>query len=211
MATIAGRILGGAIASLCAITVGCAAERDIERYGDENLDVQNEIDPQEPWTDPTEEPTDDWGWEYGGGLDVSGGVLNGNVGSVSVSSQGYTDGYQDAEYASVYTNVDEAQNGAVMTIVDFVGGMDHSDFDVGSRRVYSIDDYYSLDEGASQVTVVGCSGPTAGEWAFDQMAETVVVEVIDGPSPDTVTFEYTARFVDSFETSVVSGSFDVAR
>jgi len=210
MATIAEKILGGAIASLCAITVGCAAERDIDGYESDDIETMSG-DLEELNQNDANAPTTDWGWNTSNGLPVTGGRLTGSVGDVSVSSQGYTDGYADSEYASVYTHVDEAENGAVMTIVDLVGGIDHADFAVGTRHVYNIDDYYYLEEGASQVSVVGCSGPTAGEWAFDQMADTVVVEVSDGPTPDTVTFEYSARFVDYGETSVITGSFDVAR
>lgn len=194
---------GALSAGLLLAVTGCVVQRDTGGY--ENADIV----PYEA------QPASDYGDTVDTGrtpsnLQLSGASLRGNVGDVGVDGDAaWVDGYADGEYASVYTTVDEAMNGAVMTIVDFEGGLSHASLAPGSRTVYNADDLYTRSSGDLFVTVIGCSGPNAGAWEFDQTADVVTIDVIEDPDSDSARlFEYTARFDDGYaEPSVVTGRF----
>lgn len=185
-------------ASALALVVGCAAERDVayEVEGMEELEASDPAYQGTPGYDAT--PAN---------LDLGSAELRGRLGDVGVDDEAWVDGYADGSYASVYSNVDEARNGAVMTIFDIEGGLFHDELAPGTQKTFQPQDVYDAPDGAAFVTVVGCSGPTAGAWEFDQTAESVSVNVAEGDAGGRV-FNYTARFDDSYgESSVVSGAF----
>jgi hypothetical protein len=188
-------------ASALALVVGCAAERDVA-YEVEGMQALEPGDPAFQGT-PGYDATP-------ANLDLSGAELRGRLGEVGVDDPAWVDGYADGQYASVYSNVDEARNGAVMTIFDIEGGLFHADLAPGTEATFEPQDIYDAPENAAFVTVVGCSGPTAGACEFDQTAESVSVRVGEGDDGARV-FNYTARFDDGYgDASVVTGAFTAA-
>jgi hypothetical protein len=188
-------------ASALALVVGCAAERDVA-YEIEGMEATLPADPAFEGT-PGYDATP-------ANLDLTDAELRGRMGDVGVDDAAWVDGYADGTYASVYSNVDEARNGAAMTIFDIEGGLFHDELAPGTDRTFRPNDIYDVPEGAAFVTVVGCSGPTAGAWEFDQTAESVTVTVDEGQDGARV-FNYTARFDDGYaEASVVTGAFTAA-
>ena len=188
-------------ASALALVVGCAAERDVA-YEIEGMQELERSDPAYQGT-PGYDATP-------ANLDLSGAELRGRLGDVGVDDDAWVDGYADGNYASVYSNVDEARNGAVMTIFDIEGGLFHDELAPGTEQTFQPEAIYDAPAGAAFVTVVGCSGPTAGAWEFDQTAESVSVRVDQGDNGARV-FNYTARFDDGYgDASVVTGAFTAA-
>jgi len=124
-----------------------------------------------------------------GDLVVEDVVLQGNIGEVAGFDRvSATEGWSSEGWASVFT-LASAETGKGMTIVDFVGGIDSEE----------------------EVMVTGCSGEDPSDWAFDRMADEVLLRRSDGASG--VTFDYDAVFegYGDEETSVVTGSFTMVR
>ncbi len=71
-------------------------------------------------------------------------------------------------------------------------------------------DVYDSDDRTSYVSVLGCSGPSDGQWTYDDFADRVVVEVEQGDEPTKLRVHYYAEYERYGErTQVVRGSFDV--
>ncbi len=64
-------------------------------------------------------------------------------------------------------------------------------------------------------SVLGCSGPSDGNWDYDRTSDEVTVQVEEGPEVGTITLRYTAEMPssdwDSTESTTVAGSIVVAR
>src|SRR5690606_38818748 len=123
-----------------------------------------------------------------------------------------TSGWGEPSFASVYT-VGEGANGAAMTIVEIEGGLNHQALRPGAHLTYSI---YDTQGGNSSLFayVVGCAGPEANTWDFDQVADETTLHVSEHVSdPNVLVIDYEASFSDweTGERSNVIGSFEVAR
>jgi hypothetical protein len=145
-----------------------------------------------------------------GNLDVLSSTLRGTLGGVAVDHDAAATGFAEEGYTTIYNNVDVAQNGAVMTIVDIIGGLEHPSFVPGFRATYAADDFYGLDASAAFVNVIGCSGQTAGAWDYDSGAESVAISIDEGSAPETVLVTYTARF-GGVSSNIVTGAFEAPR
>lgn len=180
--------------------VGCAAERDVA-YEVEGMQA---LEARQGEGSEFSGPAFDEGVAN---LDLDEALLRGRIGDVGVDDDAWVDGYADGAYASIYSSVDEARNGAVMTIVEIDGGLFHDDLAAGAEATFEPNDVYNTTDDAVFVTVVGCSGPTSGAWDFDQTAESVTIRV-EGDDEGARVFNYTARFDDGYgEASVVTGAF----
>jgi hypothetical protein len=187
--------------------VGCVAERELEREFDESRFAAN-VDRVDADGRTAPNP----GYAFGGNLVVEEAELVGTIGPVQVNDdRAWADGYTEDAYASVYSVVDEAENGAVMTIVELIGGVDHADFQPGQSHTYRSADFRP-SEATAFLNVVGCSGQTSGDWDYDQTASVVEVDVTEGEDPGDVVIDYSAQFENDWgEDSVVSGRFALPR
>ena len=131
-------------ASALALVVGCAAERDVAY----EIEGMQELEPSDPAFQGTP------GYDATpANLDLSDAELRGRMGEVGVDDSAWVDGYADGTYASVYSNVDEARNGAVMTIFDIEGGLFHDELAPGTQQTFRPEEIYDAPEGAAFVTV----------------------------------------------------------
>lgn len=145
-----------------------------------------------------------------GNYDVLSSTIRGKMGAVAIDHDATPTGYDEEGLTTIYNNVDGADGGAAMTIVDIMGGIAHPDFVPGARLTYASSALADTREGDSFVSVIGCSGPTAGAWDFDSGADSVVVDIGESDVPGHVELTYTAQFT-GIESSIVTGSLTVPR
>lgn len=200
------------VLAVSSLAVGCMSERHLPP-NEESLVSQDEIGAvleQQEGADVSSEFR-----PLVGQLPVHNGALEGSVGMVSglaPESDYDTSGWGEPAFASVYT-VGEGANGAAMTIVEIEGGLNHQELRPGAHLTYSI---YDTQGGDSSLFayVVGCAGPEANTWDFDQVADETTLHVSEHQSdPNVLVIDYEASFSD-WETgspSSVIGSFEVAR
>lgn len=147
-------------------------------------------------------------------VDMRGGTLLGDMGEV----QGFEDeapllrGWSSEGYTNLEVHAAKADgSGAAMAIVGITGDLSDPELQPGAHLEFSAIDY---PETGLYVNLIGCSGPTEGDWQFDQSAETVTLDVSEGATPDSVTYDFTGTFVayDSYgdtTSQVVIGSVEV--
>ncbi|NOY90318.1 MAG: hypothetical protein GXP55_03840 [Deltaproteobacteria bacterium] len=130
-------------------------------------------------------------------IDVKDAVLVGDMGRVSNidGPASYTEAYGDGYWASVNVH-SEGDRGFAMGIVNFEGGLGHPDLVPGATLRYSNSSHGSgrYDPAALQVSVTGCSGPSDGDWQFDEPADDVEVKVTEGSRPGYLHFEVSAHW-----------------
>ena len=73
-------------------------------------------------------------------------------------------------------------------------------------------DVYDSAETTSRVSVLGCSGPTDGDWTFDDFANRVIIEVEQGEASNQLLVHYYAEY-ESYDhpRQAVRGSFVVTQ
>jgi hypothetical protein len=100
-----------------------------------------------------------------------------------------------------------------MTSLTIEGGLDHPDLVPGAHLVFNnaarYDTYYEpTTEPVLFVSVLGCSGPTQGNYTYDSTADETVVDVEAGLNPGDVNIFFTATYSSYSGTpQVVEGSF----
>jgi hypothetical protein len=188
-----------AVCALATLTVssGCSTERSIDGTYRESV---------------FESPGADGAiaFDEEGNLDVLSSTLRGTLGGIAVDDEARATGFAESGLTTIYNNVDEAENGAVMTIVDVIGGLEHPAFVPGSRFTYTADAFSDVDDDEPFVSIIGCSGVTAGAWDFDSAADSVSISIDEGSAPETILLTYTAQFT-GVETNIVTGAFEAPR
>ncbi|MBI2895892.1 MAG: hypothetical protein HYY06_20210 [Deltaproteobacteria bacterium] len=179
-------------------------------YWDESYDTESYAD--EEMVEPEYDP-----YYSEQAIDITDSALAGDMGSV----RGFDDedpmhnGWAYEGWATVEIHA-LGQNGsdAAMTIFEIDGGIDHPSLRPGAHFEFSWDAYNydnQLDR-PLRMDVVGCSGPSEGDWVFDEMANEVEVDVSEGSTPGTVVIDFTATFSaygpDDPDRQTVVGSFE---
>lgn len=159
---------------------------------------------------------DDWGGEPWPGssaesaLSTSGGQVNGEIGSRSVAGtadirSAYE--YGEGDYGHTYLELwGDTRRGAAMVGLT-LNGLSIADLEPG--------DTITGSGVGSYASVMGCSGPSAGDWEYDVSTDDVTVQVEAGPSPDTLQLHFEAELPPSYSSTepgtTVNGSVVVAR
>lgn len=147
-------------------------------------------------------------------LPLRNATLAGDLGAVrGLDGVANASGFTDSTYASV-ESIGSNQSGSGMTIINFIGGIDHADLQVGSSVRSTMDDY---SDGDLHVEAIGCSGAEIYNWDFDQPADEVDVDVVEGSVEGARVINYTARWFerDTFtgaptgNSQTVVGSFEL--
>lgn len=143
---------------------------------------------------------DEWDTEpVGGALVVEDAFVEGDLGSVEgVSSEArVASAYESYGYVNIELRA-QGRGWAVMHMLD-----------LETEQLQAGDVYDSAAPGTPHVGVLGCSGPSDGQWDYDVSADRVVVEVFEGSEPDMLRVEYRAEYTSNGQ--VATGSFEVAQ
>jgi hypothetical protein len=143
-------------------------------------------------------------------LSVENGHQSGAMGEVA----GYEgaafqhEGYAYDGYAHI--RIDSQGRGWwVMTAID-ISGVDLEALEPGV--VYATPTAGVIEEGHPQVDVLGCSGPTVGNWTYDRHAERTEIQVQDlSNGARRVSFRAWFTSYDGSAEQLAEGSFDVRR
>jgi len=145
---------------------------------------------------------------YGTPLTIEGADLRGSMGTVDSTGGGVwlQEGYFDG-YMSQIEVQSQGSGWAMMGMVTVEG--DVANMEPGTV-VTSSPDYYASGQ---HVDVLGCSGPSQGEWYFDRPADEVTIAVGEGSTPDSRRCDVTATFAADGTTpaQVAVVSFEIAR
>jgi hypothetical protein len=97
----------------------------------------------------------------------------------------------------------------VMTRLEIQGSLQHRDLAPGAHLEFDNSTYGWDDSGEPQlfVSVVGCSGPSHGDWDYDSTAGRVVVDVEQGPTPNDRVVHFQADYDYEGTVQVLDGSF----
>lgn len=140
-----------------------------------------------------------------GSVDLRGGSLLGDMGRVRdfEDEDPMLRGWNADGYASLEVHAAKSDGtGAAMAIVGITGGLDHADLQDGAHFEFN---QYEYPDSGLHVNLIGCSGPVEGDWAFDQGADTVTLDVSEGDGGDTRVLDFTATFLayDDWGTGTV--------
>ncbi len=162
---------------------------------------------------------DDFGTGYSGrgetALQVQESALDGEAGAVALDEPTAARVFEAARYGDIVDIEIRARGrGGVLMQRYSIEGFDR--LTPGDELVVDgATPYVGIGTDAepeANVSAVGCSGPRDDEWEFDQMADEVTLQVEEGPEPDTLRLNFTARF-DSYyaaDAQTVQGSVVVA-
>jgi hypothetical protein len=93
----------------------------------------------------------------------------------------------------------------VMTNLTVTGGLGHAALQPGAHLVFT---RTSPTVGGLRVRVLGCSGPSRGNFTYDRNADTVTIDVMPGSAPDTRRMVFKATYTNGAATQQVQGSFE---
>ena len=132
---------------------------------------------------------DDWG-SSSSNLTTSDPDMNGGVGGVTVAGDAWVNtAYSYDGYAHIDLRA-RGRGGVIMQAID-IDGIER--LRVGDS--YTVDSIGRYDDDAyPYVSVLGCSGPSDGNWDFDSTADEVIVQVDPGPIANTIQINVTARW-----------------
>jgi hypothetical protein len=144
-----------------------------------------------------------------GSLATGDGTLGGTFAGVTIAEntlseiQGWIAAFQHSHVELLVAGPD----GAAAAMVDIYGMLDGIDFGPGQTRTYRIED----DPGLTYVTVMGCFGPSRGNWTAEGLADVVTVTV-DQARDDLRNVHFEAEFTgdDGGESGTLRGSFQVS-
>ena len=132
-------------------------------------------------------------------LEATDATMNGEVGGVELSGESRIQsayGWSDYVYIDLRAN---GRRGAAMNAITIEGGLEA--LEVGEELHFDGDDRYG--SASTYVSVLGCAGPSDGNWDFDRSADQVTVQVEPGPTEDTVQLQYTAYWGRASNTGTV--------
>jgi hypothetical protein len=152
------------------------------------------------------------GGDPAGNLQIENAYLEGDLGDVRGFAGGVwlQEGYSYEGFSGVEIQA-RGGEGAVMTMLSIEGGLDHPDVRPGAVLDFRGFEAYDYDAGAQRlyVSALGCSGGAPGDWAYDQNADNVRLNVLEGAEPDTLRIEFTASFRHDGGIQTVYGEFAV--
>jgi hypothetical protein len=135
-------------------------------------------------------------WSGGSALEVKSAEIEGDLGSITTFGGHATDSNIQTSHWDGYDQVTVTvvdDEGAAMNIVEIQGGLNHPDLEPGSRLHFDNNVFPDADD--LQISVIGCAGPSPGNWDYDRPAEEVDVEVEQDPNDeDVLMLKYTAYF-----------------
>jgi hypothetical protein len=143
---------------------------------------------------------------------VQDGILAGAMGDYSgFEAVAYEQTAYDYGY-SANVRLDAGEGYWVMTSFNIEGGLNHPDLAPGAHLVFDnaarYDTYYEPSaEPELFVSVVGCSGPSQGDYTYDDTATEVVVDVEQGLTENDRVILFTATYDHYGTPQVVEGSF----
>jgi hypothetical protein len=191
---------------LCSSTTGCMFDY-LERLGDRDRDDDYYSDPY--YADPYDPYADDYSYNE---LNIDGGYLAGDMGNI----EGFeVPTYEATGYAygpdSSTVELHGGEGYWVMARLNITG--DLQALDVGTHLEFDSASYDWDSSGSyegdvvSYVSVTGCSGPTHGDWDWDQGSSSVVVDVGPGVTDNERVVSFQAVYDYAGTTQVVDGSF----
>lgn len=184
---------------------GCGGSEEAKTYDERVYD-----EAPEPETSLAEGQTTAPDALFQGNLDLSNGSLHGQIGDVFVDHDvNFLDGYHEDELSIVMMQTGPHDSSFAMTLIEFVGGLDHPTFTPGERVQFDLQDLQDVESDEAFVQVIGCSGDDPNDWAFDDSAQQVTISVTEGSQENEVVIQYTARFVNLMGGShLVTGMFE---
>ena len=170
------------------VVSGCGLEPTFDRWGPDQ--------------------SDGFGYEYElSDVSVSQAALTGSLDDVAVDQSATSiDAWKDWYSVHIDVYAETAEGPTVMNQIELSG--DLSDLRPGYSATSYPDDWQQ--EGA-RFDIIGCSGESIYNWNYDDMAQSVEYEVVEGNNAGEVTINYTARFYN-WNTQIndeVSGTFNV--
>lgn len=147
---------------------------------------------------------DDWTSSSSSRLSTSDPDMVGGIGGVNVTGDAWiNDAYAYDSYAHIDLRARGA-GGVIMQAID-IEGIDR--LRIGDS--YTVDGIGRYDDDAyPYVSVLGCSGPSDGNWDFDSSADEITVQVDPGPTTNTMRINVTARWDGYYDepSQTVEGS-----
>jgi hypothetical protein len=129
--------------------------------------------------------------------------LEGSLGNVNSFT---TDQFQIQNNTASNVRIDAlGDSWWVMNTLSFSPSLNDASWSPGTTRSYVSTAYGSS---TSNVTVLGCSGPSYEHWTYDRTADRVDVHVEQGSAPNVRVVSYTAYWNDASNSYAVSGSFE---
>ncbi len=143
---------------------------------------------------------------YGNELETSNPSLQGELGEREFVGERarVTESYSFTNQTSIEIHVSN-RRGAAMNVLNL--NVSVEDIEVGDIYENNVDDY------DTDVDILGCAGPSEGNWDFDSYADQATVTVHEGSTPDSVVLVYEARWDAEFgdPSSEIQGSVEVNR
>jgi hypothetical protein len=151
------------------------------------------------WSEPASPPADSY---WTSNVEITNGQLAGSMGAYhGFSEVAYRQaGYSDSYYADV--TLDAGRDFWVMTRLSIEGGLAHPALVPGAS--FEFDGYGYSTEGGVYISALGCSGPSEGNFEFDESAQHLTVQVEAGPTASQRVIRFNATFSDG---ATVVGSF----
>ena len=152
---------------------------------DDSWDTSDPVYDEEVFNDPS---------YYESSVDIRSSSLAGDMGEV----RNFWDddpmhlGYDYGSYASIEIHAQTPGGSAAMAILQVEGGLQHQDLVPGAHLEFTGYSYQGTANGL-YMSVIGCSGPSEGNWYFDQSADDLVVDVSATPEGTTV-LDFQAEF-----------------
>jgi hypothetical protein len=125
-------------------------------------------------------------------IDVRNASLSGDMGDVRdfADDDATHAAYDYGTESSIEIHARATDGSAAMAILEIQGGVGNADIAPGAH--YQFANYESTPNGL-YMSVIGCSGPSEGEWYFDEQASDMSVDVSATPEGTTV-IDFSARF-----------------
>jgi hypothetical protein len=138
-------------------------------------------------------------------VDLRGGSLLGDMGRVRDfdDEDPMLRGWNADGYANLEVHAEKPDGtGVAMVIIGVTGGLEHPELRSGAHFEFN---QYEYPESGLHVNLIGCSGPVEGDWAFDQGADTVTLDVSEGDTASSRVLDFTATFLayDDWGTGTV--------
>lgn len=162
-------------------------------------------------------PTEDVTWTTDTPLPLTDGQLSGRVGEIAnlEAQEPLLRGYEVVgQMASVELHVLSA-SGAAMAGIVIAPGVDAAALVPGARFHDDVDSWAAGTPEDPAFDVIGCAGPSEGDWAYDEGADDVDVAVSDDDADGRLELTFTATFAADRTTTgraeTVVGRFEVSR
>ena len=136
-------------------------------------------------SDYQEDPVVDTGVEVGLDLVVDNGHLKGSLERFTDLDEDATrlSGRSDSSQAQLDVVVENPDAAGMVRITFNNGGLDHNDLVAGYINEFEKDEYSNTE---LTISAIGCTGSAYLQWDYDRPADTLLVEVSDGPDDSRI-------------------------